>query len=249
MFYNLGAGGDGTNNYNWGLFPQNALVIGEDNTVLVSGSTPLRPAEHKSPATYNIWRNINFGHEAFPTNLGVREAIRQMTARGLTFQTGDVIGMATLPSLAILKGVMFQVNAAQAGTVFDVVLASTGDKIITGIDASATGVYYVDIAGGFVVPPDTNDSIAIEITSWPALDAGADDPCGVYGPCDDMTLCVTVNAFIWAPVSADFCSSDPCFGAQVYAPYQPGDNVSERLSVAVTSFPEPEPEPVEPPAG
>lgn len=227
MFYNLGAGGDGTNNPNWAIYPQNALIIGEDNSVLVGGSTPLRPAEHMSPATYNIWRQVNFGHEQFPTNLGVRELVGQLLARGTPFAARDVIGLATIPHLAIVRGVLLQVNSAQAGTVFNVIRASTGEVLIANVDASETGVHFVETSG-FVVRPDTNDSIAIQLVSWPEVDDSNVDPCGVYGPCDDYSLCLTINAFIWSPVAADFCVSDPCFGAKPYRPYVPGNVVEDR---------------------
>lgn len=227
MFYNLGAGGDGTNNPNWAIYPQNALIIGEDNSVLVGGSTPLRPAEHMSPATYNIWRQVNFGHEQFPTNLGVRELIKHLVDRNTPFAADDVIGLSTIPHLAIVRGVMLQVNAAQPGTVFNVIRASTGEVLIANIDASETGVHFVETSG-FVVRPDTNDSIAIQLVSWPEVDTSNVDPCGVFGPCDDYSLCLTVNAFIWSPVAADFCVSDPCFGAKPYKPYVAGNVVEDR---------------------
>lgn len=232
MFYNLGAGGDGTNNPNWAIYPQNALIIGEDNSVLVGGSTPLRPAEHMSPATYNIWRNVNFGHEQFPSNLGVRELIKSLVNRGANLVAGDVVGLSTIPHMAIVRGIMLQVNAAQAGTVFNVIRASTGEVLIANVDASETGVHFVETSG-FVVRPDTNDSIAIEIISWPEIDTSNVDPCGVYGPCDDFTLCLTVNAFIWSPVAADFCKNDPCFGAKPYKPYVAGDVINDREEVVI----------------
>ena len=232
MFYNLGAGGDGTNNPNWAIYPQNALIIGEDNSVLVGGSTPLRPAEHMSPATYNIWRQVNFGHEQFPTNLGVRELVGQLLARGTPFAANDVIGLATIPHLAIVRGIMLQVNSAQPNTVFNVIRASTGEVLIANVDASETGVHFVETQG-FVVRPDTNDSIAIELISWPEVDNSNVDPCGVFGPCDDYSLCLTVNAFIWSPVAADFCTSDPCFGAKPYRPYVPGNVVAGRPELSI----------------
>lgn len=233
MFYNLGSGGDGTMNPNWALYPQRALVIGEtDNTVVSPGATPLMPAEHMSSATYNIWRNINFGHERFPTNLGVREFLKRLYAGGGNIVADDLIGMVTLPRLAVLRGVMLQVNAANAGVVFNVVSMATGEVLLENIDASTTGVHYVDISG-FVVAADSNDSLALQIVAWPELDTDQQDPCGVYGPCDDLTLCVTLNAFIWSPVSAEFCKEDPCFGVLRRSILAEGTIVADRVPVSV----------------
>lgn len=233
MFYNLAAGGDATNNHNWAMYPQRALVIGSDDIVKAIGATPLMPAEHMASATYNIWRNVNFGHERFPTNLGVREWLKGLYGQGQNIADEDIIGLVTLPRLAVLRGVMLTVNGAQPGTIFDVVSLATGQVLIAGVDASATGVYYTDVSG-FVVPMDTNDILGIRVASWPDLETDDVDPCGVYGPCDDLSLCITLNAFIWSPVSADFCNSDPCYGVNSRAMLAAGTTVTGRTDTQTT---------------
>lgn len=233
MFYNFGPGGDGTLNPNWAMYPQRALVIGEDtNTVLSAGATPLMPAEHMSESTYNIWNRINFGAERIASNLATREFLKRLYASGANIAVGDILGVVTLPRLAILRGVMLQVNSPNEGVIFDVISLATGQVLIAGVDGSIPGVYYVDVAG-FVVAPDSNDSIALRVTSWPALETDDVDPCGIYGPCDDLTLCITLNAFIWTPVSAEFCRNDPCFGANLRIPMAVGTVVATREAVVV----------------
>lgn len=233
MFYNLGPGGDGTLNPNWAMYPQRALVIGEaDNTVLSAGSVPLMPAEHMSSSTYNIWNRINFGPEKIASNLGTREFLKRLYNGGQNIVEDDVLGVVTLPRLAVLRGVMLTINTANEGVVFDVISLATGEVLLEGVDASATGAYYVDISG-FVVGADTNDILALRIVSWPELEEDEQDPCGVYGPCDDLTLCLTLNAFIWTPVSADFCKSDPCFGVIRRAIKAEGTVVDDREGLTV----------------
>lgn len=232
MFYNLAPGGDGTHNPNWAMYPQRALVIGEDNVVAATGATPLMPAEHMAASTYNIWNRINFGKERIASNLGTREFLKRLYGQGQNIVADDVLGVVTLSRLAVLRGLMLQINTAQEGTVFDVVSVATGEVLMAGIDASATGVHYVDISG-FVVPQDTNDVIALRISSWPELTEEEPDPCGIYGPCDDLTLCITMNAFIWAPVSAEFCQSDPCFGVLSRTMLAEGTTVDDRGGLMV----------------
>ena len=233
MFYNFGPGGDGTLNPNWAMYPQRALVIGEDtNTVLSAGATPLMPAEHMSESTYNIWNRINFGAERIPSNLATREFLKRLYASGANIAEDDILGVVTLPRLAILRGVMLQVNSPNEGVTFDVISLATGQVLIADVDGSIPGVYYVDVHG-FVVAPDSNDSIALRITSWPALDTEDADPCGIYGPCDDLSLCITMNAFVWTPVSAEFCRNDPCFGANLRIPMAVGTVVASREAVVV----------------
>lgn len=207
-FINFAHGGDGTWNDNYSMYPQNIHVAGVNETA----PSLLRPAEHMSPATYNIWRNIHFGEERNATNLGVREFINRINSEGKQLAVDDIIGLVAIPHEAILAGVYWRVEGAQAGTTFDIIRASDGTVIAAGVDASTTGVGFA--ATNHLVPADTNEIVAIKLVTWPVLDVTNADPCGVYGPCDDLSLCFTVNAFIWSPVAERFCKSDPCFGAK-----------------------------------
>ena len=228
MFHNFGHGGDATHNPNFGMYGQNALIVGAPgNNVIGAGRTALRPAEHMSPATYNIWRHLNFGRERLPTNLSVREYISRLYSSGATFAADDVIGVSTLPHLAVVRGVMLRVNTPQTDTVFDVVRVSTGEVIMGGIDASVAGVHFVETTG-FVVAGDANDSIGLKVVSWKPLPNEQQDPCGVYKPCDDLTLCVTLDVFLWSPVAADFCSNDPCLNAQAHTTFVAGASIPNR---------------------
>lgn len=231
MFHNLGHGGDATHNNNYGMYGQNALIVSSPgNAVIGAGRTALRPAEHMSPATYNIWRHLNFGKERFPTNLGVREYINRLYEGGSGFAVGDIIGLSTLPHLAVVRGVMLRVNVPQEATSFDVVRVSTGEVLISNVDASVAGVHFVETTG-FIVAADTNDSIGIRIDAWKPIDASNQDPCGVYKPCDDFTLCITLDTFFWSPVAADFCAADPCLNATAHRPYVAGALVADRLDL------------------
>lgn len=231
MFHNFGHGGDATHNPNFAKYGQNALIIGSpDNRVIGAGRTPLRPAEHMSPATYNIWRNINFGHEPLPTNLGVREYVRKLYEGGAMFAVDDIIGMSTLPHLAVVRGVMLRINTPQTDTSFDVIRVSTGEVLIAGVDASVAGVHFVETTG-FIVGGDTNDSIGLKIVSWKDIPNTDPDPCGVYQPCDDFTLCVTMDVFMWSPVAADFCQADPCFNVSSNRTYAVGALVNDRAEL------------------
>lgn len=205
-FYNLGHGGDVILNPNFGLYPQNAYVEGANQ----NAGALLRPAEHMSPATYNIWRNIRFGKEKFVTNAGLRDWLNGLYSSGQNIVTDDILGLVTVPHEAIVQGIYYRVESPQEGTAFQLVRVSTGETIGPIIDATAARVGFVET--GFVVPPDTNESIGIRIVAWPALDETDVDPCGVYGPCDDLTLCFTLNVFIWSPVAEWFCATDPCYG-------------------------------------
>lgn len=218
-FYNLGSGGDVTNNPNHAIYPQHAFIAG-----VSPGQTLLRPAEHMSPATYNIWRNINFGEEKHPTNWGVREFVKQLYASGNVPTVDDILGLVTVPHEAIVAGIHLRVENGQEDTELQLVRVNeanpTGLNLGVPFDATAPGVYfYGETAGGsFVVPDTTNESIGLKIVGWPAPATPGDlDPCGVYGPCDDLTLCVTISVFIWSPVAERFCKSDPCFGASSVA--------------------------------
>lgn len=213
-FYNLGSGGDMTQNPNMALYPQQAYIGG-----VAPGRTLLRPAEHMSPAAYNIWRNINFGEEKHPTNFGVREFMKQLYGTGQSFQVDDIIGAVTIPHEAVVAGIHVRIEASQEDTQLQLVRVTQneplGIDIGAPIDATTVGTYFFSQAedGSWVVPDDTNESIGFKVIGWPALPDPTDlDPCGVYGPCDDLTLCVTVSAFIWSPVAERFCKNDPCFG-------------------------------------
>lgn len=209
-FYNLGAGGDLINNPNYALYPQNAYIDGIAGT----GNSLLRPAEHMAPGAYNIWRNVHFGEEKNPSNMGVRDFMHQLYANGLNLVADDVVGLVTLPHEAIVAGVYYRVEAPQDGTVIQLVNVLDGTDIGAPIDASTSSVGFFGAAdgGSFVVPETTNNSVGMKIVEWPLTDDSPTDPCGVYGPCDELTLCITLNVFIWSPVAEWFCKSDPCYG-------------------------------------
>lgn len=217
-FYNLGHGGDIILNPNHGLYPQNAYLEG----VNVNADALLRPAEHMSPATYNIWRNIRFGKEKFVTNWGIRDFLSRLCQAGTGIVAGDILGLVTLPHEAVVRGLYYRVESPQEGTSFQLVRVTTGEAIGPVIDASVARVGFIET--GFIVPPDTNESIGIRIVTWPAPDSDpVNDPCGVYSAmCDELTLCFTLNAFIWSPVAEWFCTNDPCYGQGSGSPRDDG---------------------------
>lgn len=204
-FYNLGSGGDFINNPNYNLYPQTAHITG-----VADGNTLLRPAEHMAPASYNIWRNVHFGEEANPSNMGVRSFMNQLYADGKNLVADDVVGLVTLPHEAIVQGVHYRVEAPQAETSIQLVNVLDGTDLGGPIDASAVSSGW--IPADFMVPEDSNNSVGMKIITWPTLDAGTNDPCGVYGPCDDLTLCITLSVFVLSPVAEHFCKADPCYG-------------------------------------
>jgi hypothetical protein len=125
--------------------------------------------------------------------------------------------MVQLPHKAIVQGLHWDIESAQADTVLQVVRFDHAAQVWVDygapIDASAIGCGF--IPDTFVVPCDGNELFAIRIEDWPAPTAGTTDPCGIYPACEMYTLCLTLNAFMWYPVSTTFCKSDPCFGLKL----------------------------------
>lgn len=203
-FYNLAAGGDVTSNAG-NMYPQRQFITG----VNADATTLMRPAEHMASASYNIWRNIDFGKQKLPTNLGVRSFLESLYSAGGNIVVDDVIGVVALPHECAVQAVFWKVENPQADTSFEIIRVTDGTVLAT-VDASVAGSGWV--TSGFTMNDGTNDVIGIKIVEWPTMSTDPVDPCGVYGPCDSLSLCLTLNAFILAPVAENFCSSSACYG-------------------------------------
>lgn len=215
-FYVLGSGGDVINNPNLSMFPQAVYLDGRESAC---GHTLLRPAEHMSPSTFNIWRNLDFKETKNDSTPGLTEFTKNLLECGTPLQSDDILGVLTIPHESIVQGIYWRVECPQEDTVLEV-LWGTDETVIGEIDATPAvpGEEKV-ICGYFPIPANrqevgcnTNELISIRLKSWPEAEESDQDPCSVYGPCDELTLCLTLNAFIWHPVAGYFCRTDPCYG-------------------------------------
>lgn len=211
-FYDLAQGGDPTHG-NLGLYSQNAAIPGLQNHC----GTKLRPAGHMDRAAYNIWRNINFDTDRKNNSqLGIKDFMETLNNNGSTLVPGDMVGVVTVPHEAIVSGVYIRIETPQEGTVIQMYHYENGVKTHMGpaINADSQGFYLFDTSnnGSFVVPPTSNGSVGFEIVNWPELQSRENDYCGLFGPCDRYTLCITFNVFIWSPVATFFCAEDKCHG-------------------------------------
>lgn len=203
--FQLNHGGDATNNAMWTLYPQNVGAI----TKVTTKGTPLRIAAHHGPGTHLITREIALGDRMNQANPGVRAFFEDLASAGEWPETGDLIGLVTIPHASLVRTVQFQNCCAIEGVKGQLVRVSNGALLLDAVDLSeAPNAMIVELErNSFITPYGENDVIAFQIKSWPPLTTPADGPAcleGCYNGCEPVLgMCFSVTAEVFKGIDDD----------------------------------------------